>query len=128
VSCAKFIPKRYLSCADTFELDLFVCQVHRRRSVNPRCGQPHVQLMDKSSGASLIVAVSAAHSQGTYTFRALNWQALRVSLHWLLFILAFSYFVLGHLATILKKSHTLTMIRSVSRFCNRGCKPAKSEV
>ncbi|KAH8970218.1 hypothetical protein BDL97_02G077200 [Sphagnum fallax] len=37
--------------------------VHRRRSVNPRCGQPHVQLMDKSSGASLIVAVSAAHSQ-----------------------------------------------------------------
>ncbi len=49
-------------------LDLFVCQVHRRRSVNPRCGQPRVQLMDKSSGASLIVSVSAAHSQGTCTF------------------------------------------------------------
>jgi hypothetical protein len=27
-----------------------------------------VQLMDKSSGASLIVSVSAAHSQGTCTF------------------------------------------------------------
>ncbi|KAH9571119.1 hypothetical protein CY35_02G076200 [Sphagnum magellanicum] len=37
--------------------------VHRRRSVNPRCGQPRVQLMDKSSGASLIVAESAAHPQ-----------------------------------------------------------------
>jgi len=97
-------------CADTFELDLFVCQVHRRRSVNPRCGQPRVQLMDKSSGASLIVAESAAHPQGTCTFRAMNWQALRVSLHWSLFILAFSYFVLGDLATILKKSHILTMI------------------